>query len=200
MKVRNWYLDRLAIIISFFSSPFMVLSFMFLTLAWHYKMSIPQFYSYIIVVAFFVIIFPLAYLMENYKNINLLDLHVSDKEDRKKLLIVITVSVLIGYFMLSFIGMPKPLLMIELVGVINLIIITLLTVALGFNVSIHLAVVTLAATLVTFFLGDEYLLLYILLVPIAWARVYREKHSLLEVIFGVFVSFVVTLAVIQVFV
>lgn len=184
-------------IISFFGSPFIVLSAMFSALAWHYKEGVLQFYSYLMVTAIFVLIVPIAYLIENVKSVKFIDLHLEKREDREKVLFITMVSVLIGYFMLSFIGMPRPLLLIELVGLVNLIIIAFITFKM--KLSIHLAVLTIASTLVVYFLGYQYLWLYTLLIPLGWARYYREKHSLLEVFTGILISFLVTILVIETF-
>ena len=194
---KNKKLNTLALIISLFGSPFIVIATMFSFLAWHYKEGVAQFYTYLIVVIMFVLIIPIAYMLENIKDIKMIDLHLEKKEDREKVLFITTLSVLIGYFMLSFIGMPKPLLLIELVGIINLVIISIITFKM--KLSIHLAVLTIAATLVVFFLGISYLWLYLLLLPLGWARVYRDKHSLSEMLMGIFISLVVTSVVIEIF-
>jgi len=194
---KNNFLKNLALTISFLGSPFIVLAVMFSTLAWHYKESLPQFYNYLLITGTFVIIIPIAYMIENIKDLKFIDLHLEKKAEREKVLLVCVISVLIGYFMLSFIGVPRPLLLIELVGIINLIIISFITFKL--KLSIHLAVVTIASTLVIFFLGKSFIWLYILLLPLGWARIYREKHTRLEVATGIMISLFVTLSVIQVF-
>lgn len=194
---KNKHLNNLALFTSFLGSPFIVLGFMFTTLAWHYKEGVAQFYSYITVTFIFVLIIPLAFMIENIDNFKLLDLHLTNKKDREKTLFVATFSVLMGYIMLSIIGMPKPLLLIELVGIINLIVVAFIT--LKMKMSIHLAVLTVATTLVVFFLGYIYAWLYILLLPLAWSRFYREKHTIPEVLTGIAISFGVTVTIIESF-
>lgn len=195
--MKNKHLNNLALTLSVLGSPFIVLASMFIALAWHYHEGVEQFYSYLIVTMVFVIIVPLAYMIENIPNFHFIDLHLTNKEDREQVLLVSIISVLIGYFMLSFIGMPKPLLLIELVGIINLTIIAIITIKM--KLSIHLAVLTIAATLVVFFLGRPYVWLYLLLFPLGWARLYREKHTLTEVFTGILISFIVTGLVIEIF-
>jgi len=190
--------NNIALIISFFGSPFIVLATMLSVLAWHYKEGVLQFHSYIFITTIFVLVIPIAYMIENIEGLKFIDLHLVNKKDREKVLLVTTMSVLIGYLMLSFIGMPKPLLLIELVGIINLLIISAITFKM--KLSIHLAVSTIAATLVVFFLGVQYAWLYFLLLPLGWARVYREKHSLPEILMGVFISLIVTTFVIGIFI
>ena len=184
-------------IISFFGSPFIVLAAMFSALAWHYKEGVLQFYSYLMVTAIFVLLIPIAYLIESVESVKFIDLHLTNKEDRERVLLVTALSVLIGYFMLSFIGMPRPLLLIELVGIVNLVIIAIITFKM--KLSIHLAVLTIASTLVVYFLGYQYLWLYLLLIPLGWARYYREKHDLSEIFAGIFLSFLVTIFIIETF-
>ena len=67
------------------------------------------------------------------------------------------------------------------------------------KLSIHLSVVTISATLVVFFLGFDFIWLYGLLIPLAWARLYREKHTIVEVLTGIAVSLLVTFITIQSF-
>lgn len=184
--------------ISFLGSPFIVIASMLIFLAWHYKDGVLQFYSYLLVTAIFVLIIPIAYMVENIKDLKFIDLHLTRKEDREKVLLVTAFSVLVGYLMLSFIGMPKPLLLVELVVLVNLIVITILTFRM--KLSIHLAVLTIVATLVVFFLGNSYLWLYLLILPLGWSRYYREKHSFPEIFAGTFLSFFVTLVIIAMFV
>ncbi|MCL4387439.1 MAG: hypothetical protein M1355_01525 [Patescibacteria group bacterium] len=193
---RNKYLDKLAMTISLLGSPFIVLFSMFVVLAWHFNESLYQFYSYILVTGTFVILVPLAYLIENISGLKLIDLHLYHKEERQKALLVVSSSVLVGYWMLSSIGIPKPLLIIELVGIFNLIIISVITFKM--KLSIHLAVLTIAATLVVYFLGFSYLPVYLLIIPLAWARYYRERHDLLEVLSGIGVSLIVTIFSMQI--
>ena len=193
---RNKYLDKLAMTISLLGSPFIVLFSMFVVLAWHFNESLYQFYSYILVTGTFVILVPLAYLIENIPDLKLIDLHLYHKEERQKALLVVSSSVLVGYWMLSSIGIPKPLLIIELVGIFNLIIISVITFKM--KLSIHLAVLTIAATLVVYFLGFSYLPVYLLIIPLAWASFYRERHDLLEVLSGIGVSLVVTIFSMQI--
>lgn len=195
--IKDKRLNSLAMIISFFGSPFVVLAAMLTFLAWHYKEGVAQFYVYLFVVLIFVLIIPIAYILENMKDVKVIDLHFEKKEEREKVLLMTTLSVLIGYLMLTFIGMPKPLLLIQMVGIINLVIISIITFKM--KLSIHLAVYTIATTLVVFFLGTSYLWLYLLLLPLGWARVYRDKHSLFEIFMGIFISLVVTSAVIEAF-
>lgn len=196
--MRKRYLNFLAMTISFFGSPFIVLALMFSALAWHYKDGVLQFYHYLLVTAIFVIIIPIAYMIETIPDVKLVDLHLEKKADRERVLLVVVFSVLIGYSMLSFIGMPKPLLLIELAGIFNLLIITIITFKM--KLSIHLAVLTIAATLVIYLLGQDYLWLYSLIIPLGWARWYREKHTLAEIFVGIFLSFIVTFVIIKAFI
>lgn len=191
------YLNLLAMTISFLGSPFIILAAMLSVLAWHYKEGIAQFYTYLLVTSIFVLIIPVAYMIENIDNIRFVDLHLTNKKDREKVLLVTIFSVFVGYFMLSFIGMPQPLLLIELVGLFNLIVITFITFKM--KLSIHLAVLTIAATLVVYFLGLDYIWLYLLLIPLGWARYYREKHTLSEIFAGIFLSLIITVFIIKAF-
>lgn len=197
MAVKNRFLNNIALSISFVGSPFIVIASMLIFLAWHYKDGVLQFYSYLVVTAIFVLIIPIAYMVENIKDLKFIDLHLTRKEDREKVLLVTAFSVLVGYLMLSFIGMPKPLLLVELVVLINLFVISILTFRM--KLSIHLAVLTIVATLVVFFLGYSYIWLYLLLLPLGWGRYYREKHSLPEILAGTSLSFIVTLVIIEMF-
>jgi membrane-associated phospholipid phosphatase len=60
------------------------------------------------------------------------------------------------------------------------------------KVSIHTALYSSIITVIVVLFGIQYAWGYLLIIPLAWSRIYRHRHSLNQVIGGAMIAFILT--------
>jgi len=134
----------------------------------------------------FATIIPFLYIFILYHKKRIYDLHLPNRENRIRPLIVAIISYIMGFFILYVLEAPLFLKAIFAVSIINAVILT--TITYFWKISFHTSWVTV--TSITFFiLFGKWMLLLLLLIPfIGWARVKIRRHTIMQVILGSVIS------------
>ncbi len=134
----------------------------------------------------FATVIPFLYIFMQYHKKRIYDLHLPNRENRIKPLIVAIISYIMGFFMLYVLGAPLFLRSIFAVCIVNVVILT--TITYFWKISFHTSWITVVS--ITFFiLFGSWMLLLLLLIPfIGWARVQIKRHTIMQVILGSVIS------------
>jgi len=130
----------------------------------------------------FASLLPMAYVIAQVRRRRLSDRHVSVRRQRRLPMVVAIASTLIGVALLFGLGAPRPLVALAAAGVAGLVVTFLVT--LVWKISIHVAVLAGAVTIVVIVFGPPWLPLVAVVALVAWARVASGDHTWLQVAAG----------------
>ena len=134
------------------------------------------------VVTAFVTVLPILGILwlSRFSQVN--DWHLHTKEDRLLPLCFTLVSLILGTVLLHQIGASREIVWACIAYIVNTVVFTAITPL--WKISFHTSVTT-GCIMVLGFLVDSQLGWLFLLIPlIAWARVYRKRHTLLQTVVG----------------
>lgn len=131
---------------------------------------------------------PIVMVLYSFKK-GYVDLHVSQGERRP----IFFIPALAAYISAAvvFLSLKCKILYLLSVAYLSVSLIVLL-VTLFWKISIHMAGLTGPITALTLVLGANYALLYLLALPLGWARTELEAHTMPEVVSGAVVGIGVT--------
>jgi len=184
------FCDFLAFGISAIFSPYVMAGIFILLITYTYAHNLREFLPWIAIAFLFAIIIPGSYIIWLIERKHIRDVHLSDHEERKIPFLVAGASAVLGAIALAMISAAKPVVVMGVAYAVNAVVISLLT--LFWKVSVHTALFSSVVTVVVILFGIHFAWLYLLLVPLAWARIYRHRHSLNQVIGGALITFVLT--------
>lgn len=182
--------DYLAFGISAIFSPYITAAVFILIITYVYSKNLGQFLPWMGIAFLFAIIIPGGYILWLIERRDIHDIHLSEHNQRKIPFIVAGISATLGAIALALIGAAKPVVVMGVVYAVNAVSVGLLT--LVWKVSIHTALYSAIVTVIVILFGIPYAWLYLILVPLAWSRIYRHRHSLNQVIGGAIIAFVLT--------
>jgi len=185
--------DQIAFLISAVTSPFLVIAVFSLYTIGYFS---ANFRSFVILSAVFIglsVILPFLYVVCSVKLGKITDVHVALREQREapfKVAIVGSLFVLIAFY---FMHVPVELFAMAFALLVNGVIFIFLTKY--WKVSMHAASLASAVTIAGLLASSNAFWLYFLLIPVAWARIYRGKHTIRQIILAAFASTAVTAAI-----
>lgn len=195
-KKRNFW-DFISFLISAVFSPYVTAAGFIMIITYANADNIGQFLPWMGIEFFFAIIIPGIYLLWLIEKKDVHDIHLPDRNTRKIPFIVTAVSSTIGALALYSIGAAKPVVTMGAAYAANAIAIAILTIY--WKISVHTALYSSIVTITVILYGIEWAFLYLLLIPLAWSRVYRNKHTISQVSGGSLIAFVITALVFWLF-
>lgn len=184
--------DRLAFVISALFSPY-ITAFVFIAfISYHYSRNLSQFLPWMLTFSFFGILVPGFYVLWLLEARKIHDLHIFELKDRKIPFLVAGISSAIGAFLLFVLHAARPVIVIGVAYAVNVIGIALIT--LLWKVSIHTALFSAIATIAVILFGSHFWWLYLILIPLAWSRIHRRRHTIWQAVAGSLIAFVLTAA------
>lgn len=187
--VQNFY-DYLAFGISAIFSPYITAMVFILTITYVYARDIKEFLPWMGIASLFAVIIPGGYLLWLIEKKDIHDIHLSKRADRKVPFILVGVSSTIGAIALALIGAARPVVVMGVAYAINALAVGFLT--LLWKVSIHTALFSAVVTVIVILFGIKFSWLYLIIIPLAWSRIHRQRHSLSQAIGGALIAFVLT--------
>ena len=182
--------DTIAFGISAIFSPYVTAGIFILLITYIFAHNLREFLPWIVIGFLFAIIIPGSYILWLIEKKHIRDIHLSDHEERKIPFLVAGIAAVLGAVALAMVGAAKPVVVMGVAYAINAVAIGLLT--LFWKVSVHTALFSSVTTVVVILFGIPYAWAFLLLIPLSWARVYRHRHSLDQVIGGALITFVLT--------
>lgn len=162
-------------------------------ISYHYSRNLGQFLPWMFTFIFFALVIPGSYVLWLIEIHKIQDIHISDKNARKFPFLLAGISSVIGAILLFMLGAARPVTVIGAAYAINVVAIALLTQV--WKVSIHTALFSAIATISVILFGIHFWWLYLILIPLAWSRIQRKRHTVWQVVAGSLLAFVLTSAV-----
>ena len=120
------------------------------------------------------------------------DFYATNKDERFIPFLTTIFSYLLGTITLMIVGAPAQITALMACYIINGIV--LATITLKWKISIHASGVTSPVTALVYFLGTRLLPLFLLVLPVVWARLELNAHSKWQLTMGALISTVLTWA------
>ena len=189
--------DFLAFGISGLLSPYITAGVFIVVITYIYAKDLQQFLPWMGIALLFAIVIPGGYVLWLIEKQHIHDVHLSKHSQRKIPFILTGVSALFGAIALVIINAAKPVIVMGTVYAVNAVMVGFLT--MFWKVSIHTALFSAAVTVFVILIGVQFSWLYLLLIPLAWSRFYRHKHTINQVIGGAIIAFILTTLVFWLF-
>jgi membrane-associated phospholipid phosphatase len=141
----------------------------------------------------FAMLIPSLYIHMLFRNKVINDLHIPDKEDRIKPLIIAIISNITGFSILYILKAPLFLKAMSLITIILIVILGIITYF--WKVSMHAAWITFMVVTFNVLFGKLMLFLLPLIPVVGWARVRIKRHTVNQVVSGFIISLVTSFIV-----
>jgi len=189
-------LDRIAVAISVIFSPFLIPVPTILLLAWTYANSLQQVMLWMLVVSVFASVLPSVFILALVRSVRLSDLHLAVRKQRLAPLYLSLVSTLVGIIVLQSIDAPSQIVLPCIAYAINGVVFTAITHR--WKISFHCGSAA-GSIIVLMLLVDAKIAWLSLLLPlIAWARVHRKRHTILQTVAAALIAAAGTVLVLQI--
>ncbi|MCH8292524.1 hypothetical protein IH992_15635 [Candidatus Poribacteria bacterium] len=183
-------LNRLAALISLIFSPFLVPIAGTLVAVHAYARTGLEFVRWSLISIAFSTGLPFVLIVVLVRLGMLSDMHIAIKEQRPGVLTLGLASALCGTFILHVIGAPKAIVWLGITYAINGVVFLVLTQM--WKISFHTGVTAGCVTALTLMVNSNFAWFFLLLLPIAWARIYRKRHTFIQAIAGGGLAVIVT--------
>lgn len=181
----------MAIWISAISNPVLVVALSLVYLTNRFATDIDDVVKYSATGLSLIVIGPaLVYILLRWRHDRKIDVDVTNRADRPLPLLVASIGALLGGTLISNRFDIPSLLFISQTLVMMLLVLTVVTTV--WKISIHTSTLSALITLLVVLRGPELVFLYLLLIPVAWARVLLRKHSVSQIIGGTLLGIAVT--------
>lgn len=187
----------LAFGISALFSPYVTAAVFIIIIVYLNTQNLGQFLPWMGIAFFFAIMIPGGYTLWKIEKKEITDIHLSEHAERKIPFMITAIAATAGAFVLFMIGAAKPVVVMMVAYAVNAIIVSLIT--LFWKVSIHTALYSSIITVLVILYGAKFAWLYLFLIPLAWSRIYRHRHTPEQAIGGALIAFVSTALVFWIF-
>ena len=144
------------------------------------------------ITSFFGCLLPMIGVVILLKKNFISDFYATNKDERFIPFLTTIFSYLLGTITLMIVGAPAQITALMACYIINGIV--LATITLKWKISIHASGVTSPVTALVYFLGTRLLPLFLLVLPVVWARLELNAHSKWQLTMGALISTVLTWA------
>ncbi|MGI6103530.1 MAG: hypothetical protein ACOYBJ_02835 [Patescibacteria group bacterium] len=183
--------DWFAYLVSAAFSPYVVLPVLAVGVTWRLAPDAPSFLLWTSVTLFFLSLVPAAYITHRVRSGALTDIHIMVREQRSTAFLVFFLSGAVGIGVLWQLGASPVFL--GLAGLVCANGFVAALVSLVWKISLHNWVLTGAITAFAILSGERWVWLLLLLVPfVIWARVARERHTVVQGVAGAVVGILLT--------
>jgi hypothetical protein len=174
---------RLAETISFVTNPVILLVAATSFIIYRYADSLVEFIKWLIAALGLLVVPGALYSAVIWAKERRLDLDITDRQDRILPLALSTLGAVIGVYLVSARVESSRLLFMGNVLLAFLICLTIIT--LIWKISLHAATMAAMVTILVLFYGLIFVWLYLLLIPIIWARLVLRQHNVAQLSAGV---------------
>ena len=188
-------LDQLARIISMVTEPPFVAALAIMALGIYYSQNKPDAWVWAIWGILLLLGPASLYVIFAYRYGRLRHLTLVERRERFFPLLLSLIGAFGGAIILFEKDASTPLLLLSYILIIELVLILIIN--FFWKISVHM--ITLGAIItVMMFLRDKQLgFLYLLLLPVGWARIYRQRHTLPQVIIGAILGILIALTILR---
>ena len=134
------------------------------------------------IIVLFVTVLPAVSIAVMVRFAKVSDLHLKNREERFLPLCCTLVSMSVGTFLLYRLGAAREIVWAGIAYIINSLVFFAIT--LTWKISFHSSVATGCVTVLVILVSPQFGWLFLLIPLIAWARVYRKRHTFLQTVVG----------------
>jgi hypothetical protein len=149
-----------------------------------------QSWSLFFITSFFGCILPLIAVVVLLKKQVISDFFATERDERYIPFLTTIFSYLLGTISLILVEAPAPITALMACYIINGIVLAMIT--MKWKISIHSSGVTSPITALVYLLGTRLLPLFLLVLPVIWARLELKAHSKMQLTMGALISTVLT--------
>ena len=147
------------------------------------KHAVPQnALRWLVIVVLFVTVLPVLSIAVMVRYAKVSDLHLHNREERLLPLCCTLVSMVVGTVLLHQLGAAREIVWVGIAYIVNSVIFSAITPI--WKISFHSSVATGCVTVLVMLVNPQFGWLFLLIPLIAWARVYRKRHTLLQTVVG----------------
>ena len=146
---------------------------------------------WLVVVSIFVTVLPILIIIVLHRFSRVSNIHLHSKEERLIPLCFTMVSMIVGTLVLYKIGANNSIIWVCQVFIVNSVVFSIITPL--WKISFHTSVATGCIMVLTLLVNLNLVWLFLLLPLIAWARVYRDRHTTLQTVAGTLLAIVNTM-------
>lgn len=183
-------MKKLAVIISYLSDGALISFVVFFLFSQKYESSFTRSVEWTFLTLVFSTIIPFGVIYYFWKKNKVSSIHLDIKEERWKFFIVSLISAAGGVFVLNKLDAPLAL----TVSMVNYVLLASVMMLITFfwKISLHASTVSAFAMAIIMVFGVRFLWVYVLVLPVLWARYYLRKHTISQLIAGTFVAGIIT--------
>ena len=137
---------------------------------------------WLVIVVLFVTVLPVLSIAVMVRYAKVSDLHLHNREERLLPLCCTLVSMVVGTVLLHHLGAAREIVWAGIAYIVNSVIFSAITPI--WKISFHSSVATGCVTVLVMLVNPQFGWLFLLIPLIAWARVYRKRHTLLQTVVG----------------
>jgi hypothetical protein len=168
--------------VSIISNPLLVVVASLLFISYRYTQDTQQFIRWALVAGTVLVGPAFLYIFYTWYKERRVDIDITRREDRIVPLMLVTLGAVFGSFVVSSRGYHQDLVLISYVLAAMLVSLTVVTVV--WKISLHISTLAAFVTLLVVFGGSTFLGLYLMLIPVAWARILLRQHTYAQVVGG----------------
>ena len=196
-KTSSAFPDRVALGTSIVFSPFIVPIVTSVIVIHNYAMTVQDVLLWLGIVTLFVTVLPIVGIVLLVRFSKVGNLHLPAKEERLIPLCFIVLSMITGTIILYKVGATYKIILACIAYIVNGIIFSAITPL--WKISFHTSVTTGCIMVLVFLVNTSFIWLFLLIPLIAWARIYREKHTFLQTAVGTLLAIINTVLVFHFF-
>jgi membrane-associated phospholipid phosphatase len=172
-------------------SPFVVPIVTAIFVIQKYASTINEIILWLAVVLTFVTALPILAIVVLLRFSKVSDLHLHAKEERLIPLCFTLISMILGTIVLYQIGANERIIWVCQAYIVNSVVFSIITPL--WKISFHTSAATGCIIVLSLLVNLNLVWLFLLIPLIAWARVYREKHTLMQTVAGTLLAIVNTM-------
>ncbi len=190
-KASSVFPSRIALGTSVIFSPFLVPIVAAIFVINKHADTTEEVLLWFVVVATFVTVLPIFSIFMLYRYSKVSDVHLHAKEERLIPLSLTLASMMFGTIILYRIGANESIIWVCQAYIVNSVVFTAITPF--WKISFHTSVATGCIIVLALFVNLYLVLLFLFIPLIAWARVFRKRHTLTQTVVGTVLAIINTM-------
>lgn len=196
-KTFSVFSERIALGTSIVFSPFIIPIVTSVIVIHKYASTLQDVLLWLGIVTLFVTVLPIVGIVLLVRFSKVGNLHLHAKEERLIPLCFIVLSMITGTIILYKVGATHKIILACIAYIVNGIIFSAITPL--WKISFHTSVTTGCIMVLVFLVNTSFIWLFLLIPLIAWARIYRERHTFLQTAVGTLLAIINTALVFHFF-
>ena len=190
-KTFSAFRDSVALGTSILFSPFIVPIVTAIFVIHKHADTSTEVFHWLTVIAIFVTALPILAIVVLFRFSKVSNIHLHTKEERLLPLCLTLISMIAGTIVLYRIGANQSIIWVCQAFIVNSVVFSIITPM--WKISFHTSVATGCIMVLALLVNMNLVWLFLLMPLIAWARVYRERHTPLQTVAGTLLAIVNTL-------